>query len=104
MNQRIVSTDSGLSVVTIRDDGERRIEIALDDCGDFVDLRLGTSPTRSETMAVTPELAQAIYDWLGRWLAAQSDRPGAVPGAGSAHMPDADAWVRRQMGSNGGEV
>lgn len=71
MRQKIISTDSGLSVVTVRDDGERRIEIALDDYGDFVDLRLGTSPTRSETMAVTSELAQAIYDWLGRWLTAQ---------------------------------
>ena len=69
--QRIISTDSGLSVVTVRDDGERRIEISLDDCGDFVELRLGVSRYVTNTMAVTPELAQAIYDWLGRWLKAQ---------------------------------
>lgn len=32
------------------------------------------------------------------------DRAGAVPGAGNATMPDADAWVRRQMGSNSSEI
>ena len=32
------------------------------------------------------------------WKREQDNRPGAVPGAGNATMPDADAWVKRQMG------
>jgi hypothetical protein len=70
--KHIYTSERGLCVVTVRRDGERRIEFELDDCGDFVDLRVGSSPNRTDTIAVTPDLARMIYDWLGKWLEAQT--------------------------------
>ncbi len=79
MQQRIISTDKGLSVITVRGDGERRIELSLDDCGDFIELRIGRNRNVTDTMAVTPDLARAVYDWLGKWLDAQDGEPPAKP-------------------------
>ena len=79
MQQRIISTDKGLSVITVRGDSERRIELSLDDCGDFIELRIGRNRNVTDTMAVTPDLARAVYDWLGKWLDAQDGEPPAKP-------------------------
>jgi hypothetical protein len=51
------------------DDGQQLLGIR--DCGDFVDVRTATSPNSYVSSTLTPDVALAAYEWLGRWLAAQ---------------------------------
>ena len=71
-------------------------------------LDLGATVERADKAAIELAAVTAERDAL----AAQREQAiGAVPGAGNATMPDAEAWVKRQMGStnraeavNDGEV
>ncbi len=55
----------------INQDGTGQRLFALDDCGDFVDVRVARNPNSYSTMVMDVDVALAAYKWLGTWLAAQ---------------------------------
>ncbi len=69
--QRIYSTPRGLSVIDPQENGGRRQVLSMENCGDFVHVSTATGPHSNMTFTLTPDVALAAYEWLGRWLAAQ---------------------------------
>lgn len=69
--QRIISSDRGFTLVTVPDNGDRRIEISLEDSDKHVELRMPMSGSSTATLSMPPDLVKSVHEWLGCWLAAQ---------------------------------
>jgi hypothetical protein len=69
--QRIHSSDRGLSVMDYRSDGTGQQILGMESHGDFVHVRTATGQHSYVSSTLSPDIALAAYQWLGRWLQAQ---------------------------------
>ncbi len=68
--QRIHDSTRGLSVMDYQDEGGRQL-LGMEDRGDFVSVRVYLGQNTYASSTLSPDVALAAYEWLGRWLAAQ---------------------------------